>query len=146
MLDDISANADMFRVMHALLAAAKGLSDPTRVRILWALRSGELCVCELCDALEVTQSTLSTHLQRVRASGLVTTRREGRWTYYALRDSGRTLLDALTRLFAGAVETDRRLTGDARRLQARLALRQQGACCVGFACRPHPRTRRKAGR
>jgi len=131
--------------MQPLLAAAKGLSDPTRVRILWALRSGELCVCELCDALEVTQSTLSTHLQRVRASGLVTTRREGRWTYYALRDSGRALLDALTRLFAGAVEADRRLTGDARRLRARLALRRQGACCVGFACRPAARPR-KGGR
>lgn len=132
--------------MDALLAAAKGLSDPTRVRILWALRSGELCVCELCDVLEITQSTLSTHLQRVRASGLVTTRREGRWTYYALRDSGRVLLDALTNLFDGAMASDPRLTCDDRRLRNRLALRRQGACCVGFVCRPEARVRGRGGR
>lgn len=136
----------MMAPVKALLDAVRGLSDPTRVRILWALRSGELCVCELCDALEVTQSTLSTHLQRVRASGLVTTRREGRWTYYALRDSGRVLLDALTNLFGGAMASDPRLTGDDRRLRTRLALRRQGACCVGFVCRPEVRARGRGGR
>src|SRR5262245_9064020 len=49
------------RKMDELVNTAKALSDPTRVRIICALLEWELCVCELCDALHVTQSTLSTH-------------------------------------------------------------------------------------
>ena len=41
--------------MTELVAVAKALADPTRVRILTALRGRELCVCELCDALQVSQ-------------------------------------------------------------------------------------------
>ena len=59
--------------MDELVLTAKALADATRVRILAALRGGELCVCELGDALGVTQSTLSTHLQVIREAGLVGT-------------------------------------------------------------------------
>ena len=62
--------------MNELLVTAKAFADPTRVRSLAALRGGELCVCELSDALGVTQSTLSTHLQVIRDAGLVQTRRD----------------------------------------------------------------------
>jgi len=48
-----------------LLAIARALGDPTRVRIIAALRNGELCVCELVDALDISQSSLSSHLQIV---------------------------------------------------------------------------------
>jgi len=58
-----------------LVAIAKAFADLTRVRILAAVRHRELCVCELCDALGVTQSTLSTHLQVIRDAGLVQTRK-----------------------------------------------------------------------
>ena len=60
--------------MNELVLAAKALADPTRVRVLAALRDGELCVCELSDVLDVTQSTLSTHLQVIRDANLVQTR------------------------------------------------------------------------
>ena len=70
--------------MTELVLVAKALADPTRVRILTALRGGELCVCELCDALRVSQSTLSTHLHVIREAGLVRTRKEGKWIYYTL--------------------------------------------------------------
>ncbi|MBL9176270.1 MAG: winged helix-turn-helix transcriptional regulator [Verrucomicrobiales bacterium] len=122
--------------MKPLVAAARAFSDPTRTRILLALRTGELCVCELSDALKVTQSTLSTHLQVIRASGLVETRREGRWSYYSLSDAGKPVVDALARLFAPSLSGDAALRGDTKRLRARLSLRSGGACCVGFACSP----------
>ena len=64
--------------MNELVLAAKALADPTRVRVLAALRDGELCVCELSDVLDVTQSTLSTHLQVIRDANLVQTRKEGK--------------------------------------------------------------------
>ena len=61
-----------------LVAIAKALADSTRVRIVAALRHEELCVYELVDALETTQSTLSSHLQVCRQANLVTTRKDSR--------------------------------------------------------------------
>ena len=60
------------------------LSDGTRLRILAMLREGERCVCELQDDLDVAQSRLSFHLKVLREAGLVSDRREGRWSYYAI--------------------------------------------------------------
>jgi ArsR family transcriptional regulator len=48
------------------------------------LRDGEQCVCELTDALDAGQSLLSHHLRVLKEAGLVTDRREGRWSYYSL--------------------------------------------------------------
>jgi len=79
------------RLFHAL-------SDETRLRILDRLRRGERCVCELTDALEAAQSRLSFHLRILKDAGLVTDRREGRWSYYAvdpdvLQEAGDLLAD-----------------------------------------------------
>ena len=60
------------------------LSDETRLRIIDLLRGGERCVCELTDALDAAQSRLSFHLKVLKDAKLVTDRREGRWSYYAL--------------------------------------------------------------
>ena len=60
------------------------LSEPLRIRLLELLRSQELCVCELCEILEVSQSKLSFHLKTLKQAGLVRSRQEGRWIYYSL--------------------------------------------------------------
>lgn len=120
-------------VMNELVLAAKALADPTRVRVLAALREGELCVCELSDALEVTQSTLSTHLQVIREADLVQTRKEGKWVYYALKPEAKRLIKGVLDFFADELEEDKLLLRDAGRLQKRLAEREDGACCRGFA-------------
>lgn len=60
------------------------LSEPLRVQVLELLRERELCVCELCEYLEVAQSKLSFHLKILKESQLVRTRQEGRWIYYSL--------------------------------------------------------------
>lgn len=60
------------------------LSDETRLAVLDMLRDGERCVCDLQDALDAAQSRLSFHLKVLKGAGLVTDRREGRWSYYAL--------------------------------------------------------------
>ena len=128
--------------MQRILQLAKVLSDETRLRAVYALQQGELCVCELCDTLGVTQSTLSTHLQIIRDAGLVTVRRKGKWNYYAL-DAG--LVRLLDRFFTDTepnLASDRTLKADSAKLQKRLALRTDGECCVGFACCP-PKGRSK---
>ena len=60
------------------------LSDETRLEIMEKLRGGERCVCELTDDLEAAQSRLSFHLRVLKDAGLVTDRKEGRWSYYTI--------------------------------------------------------------
>ena len=62
----------------------QALSDETRLRIIDMLRGGERCVCDLTAALDAGQSRLSFHLKVLKDAGLVTDRREGRWSYYML--------------------------------------------------------------
>ena len=62
------------------------LSDETRLAVLDMLRDGERCVCDLQGALDSAQSRLSFHLKVLRAAGLVTDRKEGRWSYYRINE------------------------------------------------------------
>ena len=62
----------------------RALSEPLRLQIIDLLRSQELCVCELCDRLDVSQSKLSFHLKNLKEANLVRSRQQGRWMYYSL--------------------------------------------------------------
>jgi ArsR family transcriptional regulator len=127
--------------MRQLLTTTRAFADPTRVRVIFALREEELCVCELCDALDVVQSTLSTHLQYLRQAGLVRTRHEGKWVYYALTKEFARVAGALFRLHSVELDANSQLSRDATRLKKRLALRDDGSCCRGFASKPVTRRR-----
>ena len=65
-------------------ASFRALSEPLRLQIIELLRSQELCVCELCDRLDVSQSKLSFHLKNLKEANLVRSRQQGRWMYYSL--------------------------------------------------------------
>lgn len=69
---------------EVVAAGFHALSDPLRIRIAELLRDNELCVCDLCEALEVAQSKLSFHLRALKDANLVRSRQEGRWIYYSL--------------------------------------------------------------
>ncbi len=62
----------------------KALSDSNRLRILEMLTGGELCACRLLEELDVRQPTLSHHMKILCKCGLVTSRREGQWSYYSI--------------------------------------------------------------
>jgi ArsR family transcriptional regulator len=63
----------------------KVLADEARLQILWLLfNRRELCVCDIMEVLEITQSKASRHLAALRNAGLATDRREGLWSYYSL--------------------------------------------------------------
>jgi ArsR family transcriptional regulator len=64
----------------------KVLGDPTRVRILLALASAELCVCDVAELLGVTVSAVSHQLRLLRVHRLVKARRDGKMMYYSLDD------------------------------------------------------------
>lgn len=79
------ANTTVTPASPAVMAQRfRALADEKRIRILDLLRSGERCVCELNDDLEVGQSLLSFHLRTLKEAGLVSDRRDGRWVHYSL--------------------------------------------------------------
>lgn len=73
-------------VASALAETFKVLSDPTRVKILFALSKAELCVCDLSALLGMNDPAVSHHLRLLKALKLVKYRREGRMAYYSLDD------------------------------------------------------------
>ncbi len=67
------------------LTVFKLLSDETRLNIVLILRElGELCVCDLCTALEQSQPKISRHLAMLRECGLLLDRKQGKWVHYRL--------------------------------------------------------------
>jgi ArsR family transcriptional regulator len=113
-------------------AVCKALSDETRFRIAWALAEEDLCVCELSDALEVSQSTLSNHLSKMRDLGIVDTRKDGSWVYYMLSEGVREQVTAMFDAFATDLEMDETLQNDQLRLAARLEMRVDGRCIRSY--------------
>ncbi|MGF1461403.1 MAG: ArsR/SmtB family transcription factor [Leptolyngbyaceae cyanobacterium] len=67
-----------------MIAIFKALSEPLRVEVIELLREQEMCVCDLCDRLNVAQSKLSFHLKALKNAGLVRSHQQGRWIYYRL--------------------------------------------------------------
>lgn len=72
--------------MHEFMAITKALSDPGRVRVLLALRRGELCVCQITELFGFAPSTVSKHLSILRQAGLIQSRKAERWVYCRLPD------------------------------------------------------------
>jgi len=88
--------------VDAQLSVFKALANEHRIRILEALKEGELCACEVQVVLDAPQSTVASHLRELKDSGLVKTRRQGKWTYYRIGDTAvLQLLDIADALMEG---------------------------------------------
>ena len=72
--------------LDKLSSLFKVLGDPTRVRIMWAIESTELCVCDIAEVLGMTKSAISHQLGTLKDAKLVRYRRDGRNVYYSLDD------------------------------------------------------------
>ena len=72
--------------LYDLAELFKVFGDSTRVRILFVLSSAEVCVCDLAEALGMTQSAISHQLRILRQNKLVKSRREGKTVFYSLAD------------------------------------------------------------
>ena len=66
----------------------KALADANRLSILERLTGGELCACVLLEELNFSQSTLSHHMKILCEAGIVSCRKEGRWSHYSLNGDG----------------------------------------------------------
>ena len=66
------------------VSIARALGHSARLRTVAALRTGELCVCQITEILTLAPSTVSAHLKELKQAGLVNERKEGKWVYFAL--------------------------------------------------------------
>lgn len=76
----------------------KALADPVRLRLvslIGAHQGGEVCVCELTSAFDLTQPTISHHLKVLREAGIIDSERRGTWVYYRLEPAALERMAAL---------------------------------------------------
>jgi ArsR family transcriptional regulator, arsenate/arsenite/antimonite-responsive transcriptional repressor len=90
----------------ALAPMFKALGDPVRLRLMSMIASaggGEVCVCDLTGAFQLTGPTISHHLKVLREAGLVDGDRRGTWVYYRMVPAALALLAGLLEVRAAAV-------------------------------------------
>jgi DNA-binding transcriptional ArsR family regulator len=104
--------------MNEEAAIFKTLADPTRLRLAVLLSAyGEICVCELAEALDEPDFKISRHLKVMRSAGLVEARREGTWMYYKLSMAKNRLEECLHDCFRDCLVDHETVKADIRRLE-----------------------------
>ncbi len=83
----VNANMPQEDKLYDLAELFKVFGDSTRIRILYVLFEAEVCVCDLAQALNMTQSAISHQLRILKQSRLVKSRREGKSVFYSLADA-----------------------------------------------------------
>lgn len=73
-------------MVYSLSELFKVFGDATRLKILWALEEGEMCVCDIAYLLNMSQSAISHQLRVLKQARLVKNKREGKVIYYSLDD------------------------------------------------------------
>lgn len=71
-----------------IVTVFKAFSDESRVKILGLLKEGEMCGNAILEQMQIGQSTLSHHMKLLVESGIVTGRKDGKWTYYSINKAG----------------------------------------------------------
>ena len=119
----------MAKYMKEFMNITKALADQTRVRMLMALRGGELCVCQITELFGFAPSTVSKHLSILHQAGLVESRKAERWVYYRLsgKKASSTVRAGFTWL-TKAIESDDRVQSDAKKLKRILKIDPTELC------------------
>jgi ArsR family transcriptional regulator len=105
-------------MMRNLIRAIKALSDETRIRILRVLMERECCVCEIMQALDISQSRSSRNLSILENAGFVKSRRDGLWTVHFIDVQKAEKYHAtLVRIVEDALSGNERVALDLERLK-----------------------------
>jgi ArsR family transcriptional regulator len=109
--------------MQELIKVTKALSDRTRLRILNVLLERECCVCEVMQALEISQSRASRNLGILEDAGFLTARRDGIWIVYSIDwQTANSHAASLAKLLRDSPISDELMEQDKKRLK--LAVRK----------------------
>ena len=87
LLRTVNSNIPEEDELYDLAELFKVFGDSTRIRILFVLFEAEVCVCDLAEILNMTQSAISHQLKILKQSKLIKSRREGKSVFYSLADS-----------------------------------------------------------
>ena len=104
----------------------RAFSDRTRLRILYLLVDGEMCVGDLVEILQLPQPTVSRHLAYLRKARLVDVRKDGLWAYYSLMPAQSDFQSKLYECLEGCFGEVPELKADARRAKT---VKRSGGCC-----------------
>jgi ArsR family transcriptional regulator, arsenate/arsenite/antimonite-responsive transcriptional repressor len=125
----------MSKQLESMAGLFQALGDPTRLRILGLLLTGEVCVCHIHESLRIPQPKASRHLAYLRRAGLVTTRREGLWVHYRLAETSDPVAATIRQVATHALSHLETVRRDADRLH------KKTGCCLpaslgtpAFAC------------
>ena len=120
----------------------KALADGTRLKMMALLiKHGELCVCDLMEALEIGQSKASRHLRYLLHAGLLEDRREAVWVYYRVSQQLSADIPSLVKILADVLPTDA-----VKALDKRLAKWSKVKACKPPARNAKPAHTKKVGR
>ncbi len=98
--------------MKQVISMMRALGEENRFRIVMMLRERPLCVCEICSVLEISFSTVSSHLKQLSYAGLLESQKDGRWVMYRLADDA--FVPELLKLIQGRLTDTKRLEMDHR--------------------------------
>lgn len=114
--------------MDKMTAIFKALSDRNRLRIVSALlNQNELCACQVTELIQVTGATASRHMGVLISSGLVESRKDGRWVYYRVRRE-QADTEALISWIKSRLNSDSDIESDSKRLQEIMSCEPQNIC------------------
>lgn len=103
--------------VRPLTRVFRALGDETRVRILALLVHGELCVCHVEKALDLSQPNCSRQLGILKMAGIVDSRRDGTWVYYRISDQEHESVKEVLGVVAKTFGSERTLRADLARLK-----------------------------
>ena len=83
-VEDLIKTLPADKTLEDNAAVLKSLADPTRLKIIYLLKNGELCVCQILEAIDKSQSTISHHLNMMKKEKILSARKQGKWIYYKL--------------------------------------------------------------
>lgn len=111
---DSATNLEDVRPLTKLFRA---LGDETRVRIVALLVHGELCVCHVEKALDISQPNCSRQLGILKSAGIVDSRRDGTWVYYRIAEQEHESLTNVLGVLSKTFGSERALRADHARLK-----------------------------
>ncbi len=104
--------------MQELIKATKALADETRLRMLNVLLERECCVCEVMQALDISQSRASRNLGILEDAGFLTARRDGLWIVYAIDwQTANSHAASLAKMLKDSPTTNELMAQDKKRLE-----------------------------
>ncbi|HEY9841117.1 MAG TPA: metalloregulator ArsR/SmtB family transcription factor, partial [Candidatus Obscuribacterales bacterium] len=108
--------------LEAMTGLTKALADEHRLRMLLLLHRQELCACQIVEAFELANSTISKHLSILRQVGLIHSRKEGRWVYYSLPAEPRPEIASTLAWVRELLQADETVQADQVRIDAILQI------------------------